>query len=100
MHIRPSLATLNEPARPKERTEARSFNRDPLLIAHAFASRVGCVLHFFEIKAELEFANTRVSFKGAPAKIRFHIPPWKSVPRCIYGMSTAGRFVHWKFKRI
>lgn len=58
MHIRPSLTTLNEPTRPKEHTEARSFNRDPLLIAHASPQgSVGCAPYFFEIKAELERAH-------------------------------------------
>jgi len=50
MHIRPSLATFNEPSEGAHRaTEARSFNRDPLLIVHASprgSPRVGCIALF------------------------------------------------------
>ena len=66
MHIRPSLAALNEPSEGAHRateeraasiaTRCSSLTHPPPLLPHP--PRVGRnVPHFFEIKAELEFAS-------------------------------------------
>jgi len=88
MHIRPSLTTRLTSQSVRRNAQRPKLQSRPVAHRSRIAPRVDCTLHFFEIKAELEF-TCYTRFKVATIKFPFYLVSLWKIFKYIYETDIA-----------